>query len=58
MWILWLRDVAGGLRYLRQQVSLSAGDVTCARCQDKVYYNEERKAQGKSWHINCFCCGQ
>ena len=30
----------------------------CARCQKTVYFNEEKIAIGKSFHVMCFVCGQ
>lgn len=30
--------------------------VLCARCNKTVYFNEEKKAIGKSFHISCFVC--
>src|SRR6218665_2469095 len=30
----------------------------CARCSKVVYFNEEKKAIGKSYHNSCFVCGE
>ena len=30
----------------------------CARCSKSVYFNEEKKAIGKSFHNSCFVCGK
>lgn len=32
--------------------------VLCARCDKTVYFNEEKKAIGKSFHVSCFVCGK
>ena len=31
--------------------------VLCGRCNKTVYFNEEKKAIGKSFHVSCFICG-
>ncbi|XP_067144188.1 cysteine and glycine-rich protein 1-like [Centruroides vittatus] len=28
----------------------------CPRCSTTVYFNEQKIAIGKTWHIRCFCC--
>lgn len=30
--------------------------VLCGRCDKTVYFNEEKKAIGKSFHVSCFVC--
>ncbi|KAI2799241.1 hypothetical protein RDWZM_006794 [Blomia tropicalis] len=30
--------------------------VLCGRCSKTVYFNEEKKAIGKSFHVSCFVC--
>lgn len=30
----------------------------CARCSKTVYFNEEKIAIGKSYHVGCFVCGE
>ncbi|UXI19071.1 hypothetical protein NH340_JMT05014 [Sarcoptes scabiei] len=30
--------------------------TVCARCNKTVYFNEEKKAIGQSYHISCFLC--
>ena len=34
------------------------GAPTCSRCSQRVYFNEEKRAIGKVWHIRCFTCGE
>lgn len=31
--------------------------VICARCNKTVYFNEEKRAIDKSFHVSCFVCG-
>jgi len=48
-----------GIAYECDKVTLdSSGAPRCPRCHDRVYYNEEKKAIGKSWHKRCFICGE
>jgi cysteine/glycine-rich protein len=39
-------------------MKLHEGAPKCPRCNDRVYFGEERKALGKSWHTRCFTCCQ
>jgi len=50
---------ATGLSYQVEKVSIGgSGAPLCPRCNDRVYFNEERKAVGKTWHIKCFNCAK
>ena len=33
------------------------GGPVCGVCQKNVYFNEERRAVGKVFHVTCFKCG-
>ncbi|ESO08924.1 hypothetical protein HELRODRAFT_190662 [Helobdella robusta] len=47
-----------GLSYQCDKVELKVdGAPKCPRCQQRVYFNEEKKAAGKTWHSKCFTCG-
>ncbi|ELU04605.1 hypothetical protein CAPTEDRAFT_160006 [Capitella teleta] len=46
-----------GVSYECKRVQVTTpGAPTCPRCNDRVYFNEEKKALGKSWHTKCFTC--
>ncbi|KAK2153031.1 hypothetical protein LSH36_310g02060 [Paralvinella palmiformis] len=46
-----------GISYQPDKVELKVGGAPkCPRCSDRVYFNEEKKALGKSWHSRCFTC--
>lgn len=49
-----------GLSYQVNKVDLSnaSGAPRCPRCDGRVYFNEEKKALGKSWHTGCFNCAK
>lgn len=48
-----------GVSYECRKVDMSTGGAPkCPRCQERVYFNEEKKALGKSWHTKCFTCGE
>ena len=32
--------------------------VECAVCTEKVFFNEERRAANKVYHVNCFKCSE
>lgn len=50
---------ATGISYQCDKVELKTeGAPRCPRCQQRVYFNEERKALGKSWHTKCFNCAK
>lgn len=47
----------GGLSYQVDKVSIGGTAAPkCPRCNDRVYFNEEKRAVNKSWHIKCFNC--
>lgn len=46
-----------GLSYQCNKVEVKVdGAPKCPRCQQRVYFNEEKKAAGKTWHSKCFTC--
>lgn len=46
-----------GISYQPDKVELKVGGAPkCPRCDDRVYFNEEKKSLGKSWHNRCFSC--
>jgi len=49
-----------GVSYECDKVDLKVneGSPRCPRCGQRVYFNEEKKALGKSWHTRCFTCCQ
>ena len=48
-----------GLSYQVERPEMKLGGApTCPRCAKRVYFNEERKLLGKSWHKSCFNCGE
>ena len=48
---------ATGMSYECRKVDMATtGAPRCPRCEDRVYFNEEKKALGKSWHTRCFTC--
>jgi len=53
-------DCAAGVSYQCDKVDLKVdeGAARCARCTQRVYFNEEKKAIGRSWHARCFSCCQ
>lgn len=49
---------ATGLSYQVEKVNINAGAPLCPRCNDRVYFNEERRALGKAYHVKCFNCAK
>lgn len=48
-----------GLSYQCDKVEVKVeGAPKCPRCSDRVYFNEEKKALGKTWHTRCFTCSK
>ena len=48
-----------GISYQVERPDMKLGGApTCPRCAKRVYFNEERKLLGKSWHKSCFNCGK
>jgi len=46
-----------GLSYEVDKVEIKVeGAPKCPRCDQSVYFNEEKKALGKTWHVRCFNC--
>ena len=41
-----------------KKMSQLGGAPRCPRCENRVYFAEEKIALGKSWHKNCFKCGK
>lgn len=38
------------------ELKVNEGAPRCQRCHQTVYFNEEKKAIGRSWHARCFTC--
>ena len=54
-----LTHFVAGLSYQVERPEMKLGGApTCPRCAKRVYFNEERKLLGKSWHKSCFNCGE
>lgn len=60
LWLMFVGTVADvGLSYQCDKVEVKAeGAPKCPRCNDRVYFNEEKKALGKTWHTRCFTCSK
>ena len=51
--------IVTGLAYQVDTVKVNVGGAPiCPRCNERVYFNEEKKAMGKSFHSRCFSCGK
>ena len=60
MWLTFVGTVIDvGLSYQCDKVEVKVdGAPKCPRCNDRVYFNEEKKALGKTWHKRCFTCSK
>jgi len=59
VYLTYLYDVisSGGISYSIDKVEIKVdGAPKCPRCDTSVYFNEEKKALGKTWHVRCFNC--
>jgi cysteine/glycine-rich protein len=46
-----------GLSYQPKEVKVSTlGAPSCPRCNERVYFNEEKRAIALVWHTRCFTC--
>ncbi len=59
--IILITSLLSGLSYQVNKPAIGSGfggAPTCSRCSQRVYFNEEKRAIGKVWHVRCFTCGK